>query len=188
MTPPNNLIASSVMFVSSVALAASYAVDPVHSSALFRVRHMNTSWVHGRINGPQGMVSYDPVAPEKSSFEVTLKAADIDTHVAARDNHLKSPAFFNAKEYPTLTFKSTAVRKTDDTHLEVTGDLTIHGVKKFVTVSMEISGTGKDMKGTPIIGFETTFTIKRSDFGMKEFLNMVGDEIRITVSLEADKK
>jgi polyisoprenoid-binding protein YceI len=182
------LTLASIFFGSNMALADTYAVDPVHSSAIFRVRHMNTSWVYGRINNPRGTVSYDRAAPEKASFEVTLKAADIDTNVADRDKHLKSPEFFNAKEHPTLNFKSTAVKKTDDTHLEVTGDLTIHGVKKSVTVPIEISGTGKDMKGTPIIGFETTLNIKRSDFGMKELLNLVGDDVRIIVSLEAGKK
>ncbi len=188
MKPVNVLAVVSVFFATGVAFADTYAVDPVHSSAIFRVRHMNTSWVYGRINDPRGTINYDPAAPEKSSCVVTLKAADIDTHVAARDNHLKSPAFFDAKKVPTLAFKSTAARKTDDTHLDVAGDLTIHGVTKSVAVSLELSGIGKDMKGHPIIGFETTFSVKRSEFGMKEFLDMVGDEIRITVSLEADKK
>ena len=183
-----SVFAAVVVLASSLVFADTYAVDPVHSFAMFRIRHMNTSWVYGRINGPEGTINYDAAAPEKSSFEITLKAENIDTAVAARDNHLKSPTFFNAKEYPTLTFKSTSVKKADDTHLDVTGDLTIHGVTKSVTISLEVAGTGKDMKGKPIIGFESTFTIKRSDFGMKEFAGVVGDEVRITVAMEADQK
>lgn len=177
-----------VLIAAGAVRAESYAVDPVHSFAIFRIRHMETSWVYGRINGPEGTVSYDAAAPEKATFEITLKADNIDTNAAARDNHLKSPTFFNAKEYPTLGFKSTSVKKTDDTHLAVTGDMTIHGVTKAVTFPLEISGTGKDMKGNPIIGFETTFSLKRSDFGMKEFAGAVGDDVRITFAIEADKK
>jgi polyisoprenoid-binding protein YceI len=172
---------------SVVAWGDTYKVDPVHSSVAFRIKHMNTAYFHGRVNAPEGTVSYDASKPEASTFEVSMKVENIDTGNADRDKHLRSASFFNATDFPTLTFKSTSVKKTDDTHLDVTGDLTIHGVTKSVTAKVEITGTG-EMKGKQLIGFETVFDIKRSDFGMKEMLNMLGDDVRLTVSLEAGKQ
>jgi polyisoprenoid-binding protein YceI len=177
------VVAGSSAFV----LADNYAVDPVHSSAIFRIRHQDVSYLYGRINAPEGTVAWDAANPEASSFDVTLKADNIDTNNKMRDGDLKGPNYFNAKEFPTLTFKSKSVKKTDATHLEVTGDLTIHGVTRSVTVPMEHTGEGKNMKGTAVAGFETTFTINRSDFGMKE-MQGVGNEVKIMVSLEVDKK
>jgi polyisoprenoid-binding protein YceI len=172
---------------SIAALGETLAVDPVHSSAVFRIKHMEATYLYGRINGPEGTVVYDAAKPEASSFDVKLKADNIDTANKMRDGDLKGPNYFNAKEFPTLTFKSTAVKKVDANHMEVTGDLTIHGVAKSVTVSVEHTGDGKNMKGTAVSGFETTFTINRSDFGMKEQQG-VGNEVKIMVALEADKK
>jgi polyisoprenoid-binding protein YceI len=171
---------------SSLAIADNYTIDPVHSSAIFRIKHMNATYLYGRINSPEGTVNWDASNPEASSFDVTLKADNIDTNNKMRDGDLKGPNYFNAKEFPTLTFKSKSVKKTDATHFEVTGDLTIHGVTKSITVPMEHTGDGK-MKGTTVSGFETTFTINRSDFGMKE-MQGVGDEVKIMVAFEADKK
>jgi polyisoprenoid-binding protein YceI len=169
------------------AMAASYAVDPVHSSAVFKLRHNDVSNFYGRITGPEGTIEYDAAKPEASTFNFTLKAANIDTANAARDNHLKSPTYFNAAEYPTLSFKSTAVKKGDGNSMEVTGDLTIHGVKKSVTVTMEKTGE-TSAGGKPLVGFESTFKIKRSDFGMTEGGNVVGDEVTIMVAFEAGGK
>ena len=170
------------------AMADSYALDPVHSTTVFRIKHLNTAYVYGRFDGPEGTVNYDPAAPEQTTFDVTLQAAKIDTGNDQRDNHLKSPAFFNAKEFATLTFKSTGVKKVDDTTLEVTGDLTIHGVTKSVTVKVDVTGMGKDPKGNPVVGFESTFTVNRNDYGITEFPGMLGDDVRFTISIEGDKK
>ena len=104
-----------------------------------------------------------------------------------RDDDLRSSKYFNAKEFKTLSFKSTKVAKGTGENLEVAGDLTIHGVTKSVTVTMEHTGNGKNMMGTSIVGFETTFTIKRTDYGMQEMAG-VGDDVKITVALEAGKK
>jgi polyisoprenoid-binding protein YceI len=173
----------------AAALADNYAIDPVHSTDVFKIKHLNVAYVYGRINGPTGTISYDPANPEATKFDVTLEAANIDTGNAQRDNHLKSPAFFNAKEFPTLTFKSTSVKKLDDKNLEVTGDLTIHGVTKSVTVKVEVVGTGPGVPQTgPVAGFESTFTINRNDYGIKEFPGMLGDDVTFTISLEGDKK
>ena len=113
-----------------------------------------------------------------------MKVESIDTHNAKRDQHLKSPDFFNAKQFPAITFKSKQVKKSSKDTYEVTGDLTIHGVTRPVTVKVTNTGSGKDPMGANRIGFETIFTIKRSDFGMKFMLGPVSDEIRLIVSIE----
>ena len=170
------------------AFAAEYAVDPVHSFPIFRIKHMNAGMSYGRFNDVAGTVTYDAAAPETSKFDITIKVDSIDTHNERRDAHLKSPQFFNAKEFPTITFKSTATKKIDDTHLEVTGDLTLHGVTKSITTKIEVTGTGKLPNGTEIVGFETVFDIKRSEYGMKELLQGASDDVRIIFSFEVNKK
>jgi polyisoprenoid-binding protein YceI len=169
-----------------VAGAETYAVDGVHSFAFFRIKHNNVGYVYGRINAPEGTIEYDAAKPEATAFNITLRTANIDTANTQRDNHLKSATFFNAAEFPTITFKSTAVKKGEGANLEVTGDLTLHGVKKPVTVTVE--KTGETAGARPVIGFEGTFTIKRSDFDMKEMLNGAGDDVRITVAFEAGRR
>jgi polyisoprenoid-binding protein YceI len=166
------------------ALALDYTVDPVHTFATFRIKHMGTSYSYGRFDFPEGKISYDAASPEKATFNVTIKMDNLNTGVQKRDDHLKSPQFFNAKDFPTMTFVSTAVKKVDDKNLEVTGDLTIHGVKKSVTVKMEVTGAN-EFQGKKLIGFETIFDIKRSEFGMKEMLEGASDDVRIYISLEA---
>ncbi|HET6202607.1 MAG TPA: YceI family protein [Planctomycetota bacterium] len=168
---------------------ATYEIDGVHSSVLFRIKHFDASFVYGRFNEVSGTLVYDEASPAASSVEVTIKADSVDTHNAGRDKHLKSPDFFNAEEFPVLSFKSKSVKGSGKGGgLEVTGDLTIHGVTKPVTVKGVHTGTGKGMKGEERAGFETTFTIKRSDFGMRFMAEALGDEVQITVALEGVKK
>jgi len=113
-----------------------------------------------------------------------VKADSLDSANADRDKHLKGPDFFNVKQFPTLAFKSTRVRALGDKDYEVTGDLTFHGVTRPVTVKLERIGTGKGMRGETRTGFEATFAIKRSDFGMKYLIPAVGDEVRIIAAVE----
>jgi polyisoprenoid-binding protein YceI len=176
--------AALISSLAAMTWAENYAVDPGHSSAIFRIKHNNAAFLYGRINAPEGSIVYDAAQPEASSFNITMKAANIDTNNANRDNQLKSPSFFNAKEFPNLTFKSTSVKKGEGDSLEVSGDLTIHGVTKPLTVKLDHTENGNGI----LAGFEGTFTVNRSDFGMKEMLNTVGDDVRIIVSFEARKK
>jgi polyisoprenoid-binding protein YceI len=114
-----------------------------------------------------------------------VKIDSIDTANGDRDKHLKGPDFFNAKEFPTMAFKAKSMKAADEKTYEVTGDLTIHGVTKEVTVKLERLGTGKDPRsGKPRTGWETTFRINRSDFGMKFGIPAIGDEVLITVAVE----
>ena len=149
-----------------------YQADPVHSSVVFRVKHMNTSYFWGRFNDLSGTFSLDSADPAKSKLQFQVKAASVDTGNAKRDQHLKSPDFFNAAENPKLTFKSKEVKAGSAGKWSVTGDLTIHGVTKPLTCDVEMVGTADSPQMGARAGFETTFTIKREDFGMK---NMIGD-------------
>jgi len=170
------------------AAVETFDVDAVHSTLLFRVKHMNASYAYGRFNSMSGKVAYDAAKPEASSVEFKVAAASVDTANADRDNHLRGPDFFECAKYPDITFKSTSVKKTGDNRMDVTGDLSLHGVTKPVTASMEMTGTSKGREGESLIGFEGTFTIKRTDFGMDKALGGIGDEVRLTVSIEANHK
>jgi polyisoprenoid-binding protein YceI len=172
---------------SQVAAADTYKVDPVHSFALFSIHHFNAGNVWGRFNEPTGQFTLDQADPGKDSFQVELKVAKLDTGNAKRDSDLKGPDWFNARQFTTITFKSTSVKKGDGNNLEVTGDLTIHGVTKSVVVPVEITGIAKDPFGNTRAGIQGTTTIKRSDFGMKNMAGAVGDDVHLIVALEATK-
>jgi polyisoprenoid-binding protein YceI len=159
-------------------------VDSIHSSIIFRVKHMNVGYIYGRFNDVSGSFTLDAKNPEKSSFDVKVKVDSIDTNNDGRNKHLKSASFFNAKEFPAISFKSKKIKAAGKDTYEVTGDLTLHGVTKPLTVKLDYVGSGKDFRGVNRTGVETTFTIKRTAFGMKEMLQGIGDDIRITVALE----
>lgn len=167
--------------------ADTYTADPVHSSVVFRIKHMDVAHVWGRFNGLKGEFALDEGAPESSSLQFQVEAKNVDTGNAKRDEHLRSPDFFNAAQFPAITFKSTAVKKAGDRY-EVTGDLTLLGVTKSITVSVDKTGQADTKQMGPRMGFETTFTIKRSDFGMNKMMGAVGDEVKLIVAVEGGKK
>ena len=173
----------------SVALAAdTYQVDPEHSTLIFRVKHLGAGWAYGRINQPTGSVTIDGQNPANSTFQIEADAAKIDTANAKRDDHLRGPDFFSAKQFPKLSFKSTGVSKAGDDKYAVAGDLTIRGVTRPVTVELQHVGTVDDRGGGKRTGFEGTFTIKRSDFGVNYMPEGLGDEVRVIVSFEATRR
>ena len=165
-----------------------HAIDAVHSTVLFRVKHMNVGYSYGRFNEFSGTVVLDAASPAASSVKLEVKAASIDTANTKRDDHLRSPDFFNVAQFPTITFESTAVAKVGDDAFEVTGDLTLLGVKKSVKVRMTKTGSGTDPQGGVRTGFEGTLAIKRSDFGMKYGLEGISDEVGLTLAFETLKK
>lgn len=168
--------------------AESYVIDPVHTTVIFKIQHMGAGRFIGRFNATSGKLAWDEKDPSKSSIEVSVKSDSVDTANADRDNHIKGPDFFNAKQYPTISFKSSKVEKAGE-HYTVTGDLTLHGETRPVTAKFEITGHGKHLKsGKPLIGFEATFKIKRSEFGMKQMVGPLGDEVDIIVGVEAEKE
>jgi len=167
--------------------AQAYDLDNVHSTVLFRVKHLNSTYVWGRFNVMKGSFEFDPEQPEAGEIEVNINARSVDTANRDRDKHLKGPDFFNVKQFPRITFKSTGIKKTDGDRYEVTGDLTLHGVTKSITAEMEWVGTG-EMRGMRKGGFEARTTIRRSEFGIDFMPNALGDEITIIAAIEGSAK
>jgi polyisoprenoid-binding protein YceI len=165
--------------------------DTTHSSVNFHVRHLMVSKVHGRFASWSGNLVFDPEDPTRSSVEVVIDAGSVDTKEPKRDEHLRSPDFFDVEKYPQLTFKSTKVDKTSDDTLDVHGDLTIHGVTRPVVLTVEIGGVAKDPWGGTRAGFSAKTSISRKDFGLTWNVALetggilVGDKIDIGLEIEA---
>lgn len=170
------------------AVANDWVVDSVHSTVMFKVKHANTTWFYGSFGVIEGSLNLDPKAPESGKVEIAIPVDSIHTHNKDRDAHLKGPDFFNSKENPKVTFQSTKIAKKGEA-FEVTGDLELAGKKKPVTMTVEKTGEG-DFMGSPVVGWSSTFTIKRSDFGMNYGLakNALGDEITVMIGLELKPK
>ncbi|MDB6153719.1 MAG: YceI family protein [Chthoniobacteraceae bacterium] len=165
-----------------------YKIDPVHTSIGFKIGHLGVSNIYGRFNDVFGTVTFDKEAPAKSAVEFSIPVESVDTHVEKRDQHLKSPDFFNAKQFPLMTFKSTAVKQKAADLYEITGDFTLHGVTKPITVDFKKIGEGKGMQNEFRAGGETQFTIKRSDFGMDFMPKAVSDEVTVMIAIEGIKQ
>jgi polyisoprenoid-binding protein YceI len=166
--------------------ADEYALDTMHAGVTFKISHLGLSWTHGRFGDLAGSFVLDPDTA-KCSFALTIKTESIDTANPKRDAHLRSPDFFNVKQFPTITFRSTAVKAVKDGY-EVTGDLTLHGMTKPVTFTLLGGRTAEFPPGTPRTGFSTDLVLKRSEFGMEKFAGAVGDEVYVAVSFEGTKR
>ena len=143
-----------------------YRIDPTHSRIGFVARHAMVTKVRGSFNEFSGTGRLDADQPSASSLELTIQAASIDTRNADRDTHLRSNDFFDMEQFPEIRFASTDVAVVDDTTFRVTGDLTIKGVTKPVSVDFEYTGTAVDPFGNTRIGLEGTTTVNRKDFGI----------------------
>lgn len=166
--------------------ADKYEVDPAHSSVSFKIEHSGISWIHGRFNDVAGEFLVDAEKPAASSFALTMKTESVDTANAKRDAHLASPDFFNAKQFPALSFQSKSVKKTDN-GLEVTGDLTLHGETKPVSFLLRGGKTAEFPPGTQRTGYTTHFQLKRSDFGIDSAMEFLGDEVHVEISFQGVK-
>ncbi|MFZ5572443.1 MAG: YceI family protein [Thermodesulfobacteriota bacterium] len=178
------LTALAVLGASRPVAARTYTIDPVHSSVVFKISHLGVSQFYGRFNNPAGILEFDEQQPEKSRIEVTVMSKEIDTANEKRDTHLKSPDFFNIDVYPAIRFVSRQVQKAAERNYLVSGELTFLGVTKPLVVTGTYVGAGKDPWGGNRIGFETAFTIRRSDFGMNFMPESLGDEVEIIVGIE----
>lgn len=169
--------------------AETFKVDPVHSSAVFSVEHLGVSRFYGRFNKMSGTFTIDTANPEQSSIHVEISAESIDTNAASRDRDLKGPDFFDARQFPTLSFKSTKIAKAQENRWTVTGEFTMLGVTKEMTCEIEIVGSGKTPMGYRG-GLATTFAIKRSDFGMTKYVKegVLGDGVTVMLGLEGVKQ
>jgi len=177
---PTALLALAFLLTAATSAGAQqYQFDGAHSSYYFRIGHVDVSLVYGRFNDVTG----DFNLGDDPSFNFTVKTASVDTGNQKRDEHLRSPDFFNARQFPEITFKSTNVSETDAGY-DVTGELSLHGVTNTVTVPLRKVGEADFPPGTPRVGFATEFTINRSDYGMTNMLDVVGDEVELMISFE----
>lgn len=190
-----SLIAVATFALAAAAQAApeAYVVDRAHSDTTFEVRHL-MSKVRGRFDDFSSTISFDKANPAASSVEFTINATSINTSMPDRDKHLRTEDFFFVEKYPTITFKSTSIKpsKQKDTY-DVTGDFTMRGVTKRITIPVTYLGAVKDPFGNEKIGFELTTTLNRKDYGVnwnKALDNggvLVSDEVTIDINLEAKK-
>ena len=177
-------------FMGGAARAADkYALDPTHTFVVFKITDMGYAHIVGWFTGVAGQLTFDPADVTKSALNVTIKTASIDTHFAQRNKDLMSPDFLNVAEFPEMTFKSTSVEKTGDKEGKVTGELTLLGVTKPVSMDVTFNKIAPNPfnRNTPTAGFEAHTAIKRSDFGMKAEIPNIGDEIDISIDAQAPK-
>lgn len=165
-----------------------YAIDAVHSAVIFRIKHQGVAYNYGRFNKMSGSFHIDAANPANSVLDITVDAASVDTANADRDKHLMGNDFFSVKEYPTITFKSSSFTKKSEGVYTVAGKLTFHGKTKDITVEVADTGKGPGMRGGEVAGIESTFTIKRSEFGMDYLLKGLSDDVTLTVALEGIRK
>jgi polyisoprenoid-binding protein YceI len=173
------------LLVPARAAVETYKIDPVHSTVGFTIRHFFTN-VPGDFTKFAGTITVDRDNLANSSVEATIEVPSIDTRVAMRDNDLRSDHFFDAEKFPAISFKSKAWKKTGDNTFDVTGDLSIHGVTKEVVLKLTSLGFGPGMRGAMISGWQATTTINRNDFGITRYAGMLGDEVPVTINVEAD--
>ena len=166
--------------------ADKYDIDPTHTQVEFTYSHMGFSNITGRFDTVQGEFLFDPANPTQSSVNITIPVESLSTGVEKLDEHLLKADFFDAATYPTATFKSTGVTAAGDNALKVAGDLTIHGVTRPVVLDVTINKIGEHpMAKVPAAGFDATTTILRSDYGVGGYVPVVGDEVRIDITVEA---
>ena len=172
--------------------ADEYVVDPSHTSVIFGISHHGYSFTYGRFNKVSGDFTLDPAKPEAASFTLAIDAGSIDTNDAKRDDHLRGPDFLNTGEFPVISFKSNKVvveKKDDATIYVVSGDLTMHGVTKPVTLNLQKLGEGPGPTGQDFrTGFNCQTKLNRSEWGMTKMVPHIGDEVAVTISFEGVRK
>lgn len=181
-------LALSAAAFASTAPAGNYKIDPAHSVAYFELGHLGgVSRFMGRFNDMNGDLVVD--TPAKSTIKVDIKTDSIDTKHEGLDKHLKSPDFFNAVQFPTMSFTSTAVTLNAAGEGTVAGNLSLHGITKPVTLKLKQIGSGKGMKGETRVGYVASTTIKRTDFGMGYGVpGAATDEVDLRINIEAIKQ
>jgi len=172
------------------ASGGAWKVDSVHSNVVYRITHLGASSHYGLFFNPTGSINLDPANAAGATMEISVPLSGLSSGDAKRDQHLRSPDFFSAEEFPTIAFKSTAFKSAGENAFEVTGDLTMLGKTKPVTAHLTIVGRGKGMGGGEVMGVEATFTIKRSDWGMTKYVKegALGDEVKLIAALETGRK
>jgi polyisoprenoid-binding protein YceI len=169
--------------------AGHYVLDKSHAKVVFSINHLGFSTYYGFFPDLSGTLDLDPAAPAKSALSVTINVAGMVTTDPELDEKLKSDTFFDTAKFPKATFKSTAIEVTGQGRGKLTGDLTLHGVTKPVTLDVTFNGAGSPpMTQIYVVGFDAVGTLKRSDFGIKNFVPLVGDEVTLRIGCEFDRE
>lgn len=188
-------VTASILACPAVGFAGTWTLDSAHTGVQFKVRHLMVSYVRGDFEKVSGTIVYDEQDVTRSSADITIDAASINTRVEKRDRHLRSPDFLDVEKYPLITFKSKKVASQGDGKLTMTGDLTIHGTTREATLSIEgPTPPIRDPQGMTRIGGVATTRINRKDFGLtwNKVLEsggvVVGDDVEITIDIELFKE
>jgi len=163
-----------------------YAIDNAHSNVVFKIRHAGVTNFYGRFNEIEGAIQFDEGTDRLEAVRASIKAESVDTGNDRRDGHLRGPDFFNARQYPEISFQSTSIEDG-----KITGRLKLHGVEKTISASLSPVWTGS-FRGNDAIGFEANIEITRTDFGMRKYVaedgsdnGPLGNTVKITVAIEA---
>jgi polyisoprenoid-binding protein YceI len=181
---------STALVLSSAAMAEKYVIDSSHSTVGFKVKHLAISSVPGRFGEFSGTFDFDPAHFDKSSAEVAIDAKSINTDNQKRDDHLRGPDFFDIAKNPRITFKTTKIEPVSKSAFKATGDLTLHGVTKPVTLDVQFEGEATDPYGNKRAGFSATTSLNRKAFGItwNKALDaggvVLGDEVKIVLEVE----
>ena len=165
-----------------------FIIDPEHSSIVFRVKHLGITFVSGRFNRAMGRYVSPSGETGKAEIDIRVRVLDINSGNAVRDEHLRSPDFFHAEKYPWITFKSVSIESLNADSFRVAGDLSFHGVTRRITIEALKTDNREDGQGQIRTGFQATFTIRRSDYGLKHMLGGIGDRVELTVNVEGVQK
>jgi len=184
---------ATLLFSAAPTLAANYEIDPAHSSVNFQVKHLAISKVNGTFGSFAGTFSFSEGEPESWRAEATIQIASVDTGNNDRDDHLRTGDFFDAEQFPTMTFKSTGVKMANASEGQLRGELTMHGVTKPVTLDLEFNGTVTDPWGNERAGFSLAGKIKRKEWGLT-YNNalesgglVIGEDVKISLDIEGIK-
>ncbi len=167
--------------------SAEFVLEPAHTSVVFAINHLGYSYTYGRFNKVGGQLRFESDSPSAAEFAIDIDPSSVDTNDAKRDEHLRGADFFNVRQFPSMQFRSTAVRTTPE-GLQLTGNFTMHGVTKQITIPLKMLGEGKGPYGKDRIGFLSQFSLKRSDFGMNNMLGPIGDDVSVLMSFEGIKQ
>lgn len=184
------LVSAAALTLSSLAHADEYEIDVTHTHVGFAISHMGFSETYGVFKNVAGTLTLDEEKPEESKVDITIHTDSLDTASEARDEHVKGKDFLDVANFPTMTFKSTKVDVTGKDTATVTGDLTLHGVTRPLSLIVKLNKAGPSPmdKSRQVAGFSAIGKLKRSDFGITTYVPAIGDEVTLTISTEAVRK
>jgi polyisoprenoid-binding protein YceI len=182
--PALALLLSSMAFADQPGGTYQFDKKGAHQFVTFKISHLGYSWLYGRFNDFNGTFTVDAENPENSQVTATIQTASVDSNHAERDKHLRSDDFLDVSEYPTAIFKSTNIEKTGEKTAKITGDFTLHGVTKPVTLDAKLIGYGDDPWGGYRMGLEASTTLTLADFGITKDLGPASETVEIIISVE----